>query len=155
MNVRLEYADGSGDFPVDNDYRRIVLVRDPTTFGTTTVASASTLKATKQLTFSSGTGTFTQDETITGGTSGAVGRIVSVSGTTIRYVQLRTENTDGALFETSESITGGTSSATATVATLTDPEVQPDSGDIIYVENRRPINRASDQIEDIKIIVEM
>jgi hypothetical protein len=155
MNVRLEYDDGSGDFPVDNDYRRIMLVRDPYNFGTTTVSTATTLKATKELTFSSGTGTFQQDETITGGTSGAVGRIVSVSGTTIRYIQLRTQNATGAVFATTETITGGTSSATGTVATKTNPEVQPYSGDVIYVENRRPINRASDQIEDIKIIVEL
>ena len=32
--------------------------------------------------------------------------------------------------------------------------MEPDSGDIIYVENRRPISRASDQTEDIKIVVE-
>ena len=29
-----------------------------------------------------------------------------------------------------------------------------DSGDIIYLENRKPIQRDSDQTEDIKIIVE-
>ena len=155
MNVRLEYSDGSGDFPIDNDYRRIVLIRDPYNYGTTTVSTASTLKATNELTFSSGAGTFTQDETITGGTSGAVGRITTVSGSTIRYILLRTDNTVGAVFQTAETITGGSSSATGTVATLTNPEVAPDSGDVIYVENRRPINRASDQIEDIKIIVEM
>jgi hypothetical protein len=155
MNVRLEYDDGSGDFPIDNDYRRIVLIRDPYNYGTTTVSTASTLKATNELTFSSGSGTFTQDETITGGTSGAVGRITSIDGSTIRYILLRTDNTVGAAFQTSETITGGSSSATGTIDTLTNPEVQPDSGDVIYVENRRPINRASDQIEDIKIIVEM
>ena len=59
------------------------------------------------------------------------------------------------MFQTAETITGGSSSATGTIDTLTNPEVAPDSGDVIYVENRRPINRASDQIEDIKIIVEM
>ena len=155
MNVRLEYADGAGDFPVDNDYRRITLIRDPYNFGTTTVSTASTLKATRELTVSSVSGTFTQDETITGGTSGAVGRITSVSGTTIRYILLRTDNSAGQVIEAAESITGGTSGATATVATLVNPEVEPDSGDVIYVENRRPINRAIDQIEDIKIIVEM
>lgn len=155
MNVRLEYADGAGDFPVDNDYRRITLIRDPNNFGTTTISSASTLKATRELTVSGVSGTFTQDETITGGTSGSVGRITSVSGTTIRYILLRTDNSTGAVIQAAEAVTGGTSGATATVATLVNPEVQADTGDVIYVENRRPINRASDQIEDIKIIVEM
>ena len=155
MNVRLEYADGSGDFPVDNDYRRIMIIRDPYNYGTTTVATATTLKSTRELTFTSGSGTFAQDEIITGATSGAVGRITSVSGSTLRYIMIRTDNTQGRSFQTAESISGGTSSASGTIATLTNPEVQADSGDIIYVENRRPINRASDQIEDIKIIVEM
>ena len=34
------------------------------------------------------------------------------------------------------------------------PELQPDHGEIIYVENRKPISRSTDQTEDIKIIVE-
>jgi hypothetical protein len=34
------------------------------------------------------------------------------------------------------------------------PELQPDSGIIIYNETRKPIVRATDQTEDIKIIVE-
>ncbi|MAH43507.1 hypothetical protein CL614_07380 [archaeon] len=34
------------------------------------------------------------------------------------------------------------------------PEFAVDSGDIIYIENRKPISRASDQTEDIKLIVE-
>ena len=53
-NVRLEYADGSGDFPVSNDYRRIGLIRDPYNHGTTTVSTATTLSATKSLTLNSG-----------------------------------------------------------------------------------------------------
>ena len=34
------------------------------------------------------------------------------------------------------------------------PELDRDSGEIIYVENRRAISRASDQTEDIKVVVE-
>jgi hypothetical protein len=34
------------------------------------------------------------------------------------------------------------------------PELQPDSGNIIYREQRKPISRATDQTEDIKVIVE-
>ncbi len=43
---------------------------------------------------------------------------------------------------------------TVFVAGYANPEMQPDSGDVIYVENRKPISRASDQTEDIKLIVE-
>ena len=34
------------------------------------------------------------------------------------------------------------------------PELSRDTGEIIYVENRRAISRASDQTEDIKVVVE-
>ena len=46
--------------------------------------------------------------------------------------------------------TGGS----GTIATLTNPEIQYDSGDTIYVEDRAPISRATDQTENIKLIVE-
>ena len=77
------------------------------------------------------------------------------------------------LFSGSGTVTGASSSATGTpdltadsavslsggnTITFTDgfanPELQPDSGNIIYRENRKPISRATDQTEDIKIIVE-
>ena len=35
------------------------------------------------------------------------------------------------------------------------PEMTRFSGQILYVENRGPVSRASDQIEDIKLIIEM
>ena len=34
------------------------------------------------------------------------------------------------------------------------PEIEPNSGEIIYIDNRGAISRAGDQIEDIKIVVE-
>lgn len=161
MNVRLEYDDGTGDFPVDNDYRRIMLIRDPFNYGTTVISTATTMKATRELTINTAVSTFLEDEIITGGTSGAVGRIINIavgaSTTTIRYIQLSADagNVNGADFATAEVITGTTSLSTGTISALSNPEVQPFSGDVLYVENRRLINRAPDQIEDIKIIVEM
>jgi len=163
MNVRLEYNDGSGDFPVDNDYRRITLIRDPFNFGSSTVATLSTRTASKAMAYSALNGVLLVDRIIRGGTSNAYGRIISIdtAGTTIRYIQERTDNIAGAAFQSGETITmfaadGVTPTAvTFTSGALTNPEIQADSGDVIYVENRRPINRAIDQIEDIKIIVEM
>ena len=34
------------------------------------------------------------------------------------------------------------------------PEVKKNSGNIIYVENRKAVNRSNDQIEDVKLVVE-
>ena len=71
-------------------------------------------------------------------------------------------------FGGNSTITGATSSATGVpdvgssatvnntvfVSGYTNPEMQPDSGDVIYLENRKPISRASDQTEDVKLVVE-
>jgi hypothetical protein len=71
-------------------------------------------------------------------------------------------------FSGSTTITGATSSATGVPHTANSstynntvfvsgyaaPELQPDSGDVIYIENRKPISRASDQTEDVKLVVE-
>jgi len=71
-------------------------------------------------------------------------------------------------FSGNSTVTGATSSATGVpdtansstynntvfVSGYTNPELQPDSGDVIYIENRKPISRASDQTEDVKLVVE-
>jgi hypothetical protein len=40
------------------------------------------------------------------------------------------------------------------IANITLPDFEPFSGGIVYMENRRPIARAADQVEDLKIVVE-
>ena len=37
---------------------------------------------------------------------------------------------------------------------LANPEIKSNSGELVYIENRRLITRAADQIEDIKLVIE-
>ena len=158
MNTRLEYADGSGDFPVAQDFRKIGIIKDPQTYGTGNVATATTLNATKYLNTTSASGTFSNDEYITGGTSGANARIVatSVSGSnvTIRYLQANTLSGNYTAFTSGETVTGASSGATATIGGLANPEAQHYTGEVIYVDQRKAISRASDQVESIHLVVE-
>ena len=154
-NIKLDGAEGSGDFPIDVDYRQIGIIRNPFNHGTTTVATGTTLSANKSLT--TGTvsgGPFVVDEQITGGTSGAVAYVDSISGTTIRYHQ--DASTGFGTFQNSEGLTGGTSNATANItgSGLGNPEIDKHSGQVMYLENRSAVNRASAQIEDIKLVIE-
>ena len=181
MRATLTGAEGD-DILTGNDFRNISLVIDPTTFGTSTVASASTHRQTYAIKLTSVTGTFTGDEKISQATTGAIGRVVEWDSTlSILYYQQErfgdygTNSTTGAYvaFSGANVITGGTSGAVGTpdstadsavtlannnTITFTDgyanPELEPDSGNIIYQENRKPIGRATDQTEDIKLIVE-
>ena len=174
-NIRLTYAEGSGDFPVDNDFRRIGIIQDPYNYGTTTAATASTLRGTAALKLT-GSGDYTVDEeitqTVTGGT--AKGRVVSWDATNgiLKYFQSpdlhthngkvlafdhATNNVTGATSTTARPIDGNQDTALADIS-FTDgkanPEIAPNSGDIVYIENRRQITRAADQIEDIKLVIE-
>ena len=174
-NIRLTYAEGSGDFPVDNDFRRIGIIQDPYNYGTTTVASASTLRGTAALKLT-GSGDYTIDEEITQTVSGgtAKGRVVSWDSTNgiLKYFQspdLHTHNGKVLAFDhATNNVTGATSSTARPIdanqdtaladISFTDgkanPEIAPNSGDIVYIENRRQITRAADQIEDIKLVIE-
>jgi len=163
LNVNLTQAEGSGDFNTSNDFRRIVLMRNPTDSTTSATATASTLDATKSITFTGTPGSFQADEKITQSSSGAVGYVIDYNSTTkvLRYIQPQftdqgiDSNENLTAFTGSDTVTGATSGATGTPTSHdVTPELVADSGDILYVENRKPISRAADQTENIKLIVE-
>ena len=162
LNSRLEYGEGSGDFPTDNDFRQIGVLVNPTNYGGTTLSSASTLKAYKTMTFnSSGFSAPAVDTVIRNASSEskttAVGVVVSVdsSNRIISYLPYPNEAGGITAFSTSETVYSSTSTNHGTLSALANEEVARHSGDIIYLENRTAVSRASDQIEDIKLIVEM
>ena len=123
MQASLEGADGD-DFLTQNDFREISLIVDPTTFGTSTVASATTARNVYAVKFSGTPGTFQVDEKITQATTTAVGKVVAFDSTLkiLYYVQERFAdhgtggtNTGGYIaFSGTTTITGATSGATGT-----------------------------------------
>jgi hypothetical protein len=181
MGVKLEQSEGD-DLTVFNDFREVGIVVDPYNWDSTDVATAATRRQTFAVKFASAPGTaFAIDEKITQTTTGAVGKVVEwdSDNNVLFYVQERfadygIDSTGNYVaFSGTNVITGATSSASATPSSTpsenvtlsggtvlaftsgyANPELEPDSGRIIYTENRRPISRASDQSENIKIIVE-
>lgn len=180
-NIRLTYAEGSGDFPVDNDFRRIGIIRDPYTYGTTTYATVDTLNNLHAVKVVGATAGYQADEIISQTVSGitAYGTVVSwtldTGSTTsgvLKYIQTPDLHAYKGIVRDFASgaspIVGGSSGASGTVDASTNgvllgitinngiglPEIEPNTGEIIYVENRRLITRAADQIEDIKLVIE-
>jgi hypothetical protein len=181
MNATMAQSEND-DITTENDFRRVGLVVDPTNFGSSSVATGSTARQTYALKLTSLSGTFDADERITQTSTGAIGKVVEWDSSLgiLYYQQERfgdygTNGTTGGYvaFSGANQVTGATSGATGTPdagadsavtlaggnsLTFTDgyanPELQPDSGNIIYIENRKPISRSSDQTEDIKLIVE-
>ena len=162
VNSRLEYGE-SGNFTTNNDFRKIGLLTQPL-YSNGDVATASTIDQCVTATVQSWNSTaFQEDETVTGATSGATGKVVDFknNNTTLRLVDVTTGSVvtagyDGIAgsFQTNESITGATSSASANTNGVVGGDLQRFSGDVIYIENRSPVTRADDQIEDVKLIIE-
>ena len=191
-NIRLTYAEGSGDFPVDNDFRRIGILQDPRVFGSASFLSSDTATSLYAAKITAATGNYIPDEEITQTIGGVVskGKVVSwvldtgsTTAGTLKYIQipeLHTHNGVVVSFKATASspIIGSSSGISGTVQTaftgallgstfatgvdpsnpanggLANPEVSFNSGELIYIENRRLITRAPDQIEDIKLVIE-
>jgi len=176
INSRVQY-DENFEFPIDTDFRRIGIVRDPKESSGVS-ATSSTYSALTSIKFpSSTTASFSLDEVVTQANTNAKGRVVSWDPTTkilkvyqSSYEHIQTGAQGGSLpqFSGANAITGATSTASETpditysltVSNLTfttgysRPEIEKYTGDILYVENRRTVSRAVDQIEDVKLVVE-
>tara|TARA_Y100000592_G_scaffold101186_1_gene186564 strand:+ start:10357 stop:11799 length:1443 start_codon:yes stop_codon:yes gene_type:complete len=158
VNSRLEFAEGSGDFPTDNDFRRIGLIQDPFSTGTT-VATDANYAAYHKMTLSSVTGLSVDDiirDANADGSGVAVSRIVSISGNVVSHIPQANSGGTYVNFSATDTVYKGSSSiGTVSSVDSSFPEIVKYSGNIMYVENRGAVTRAADQIEDIKLIIQM
>ena len=174
LNTSLEGTESSnsGDMTVSNDFRKITLIRDPES--SSVAATANTLRATRAVNVAGITGSYVVDEKITQTTTGAIGKVVEWDSTNsiLYYIQTRhtnegiDSNGNQTAFSGTNVITGaGGATGTPTTSTSTInnvvfvsgysvSEIDHDSGDILYIENRAPITRAADQTENIKLVIE-
>lgn len=154
--------DGSDDAIITGqEFRQISLIKNPLVAGVlSTALSLSSLKSMVVSGF--GTTNFAKDEKITGSISGGEGVVVTFDSTTgvLRYIQQSEIGIgldsagDIKAFTTADTITGAVSTASASVESLTVPEMDLYSGEMLYTENRPPIFRTTDQEENIKLVVE-
>jgi hypothetical protein len=169
-NARLEYSE-SNNFTTNNDFRKVGLLAQPK-YANGDFATASVVDQATTVVLTSWNGTqYSADELVTGATSGATGRVVDFTGNnTLRLTDIipagnsTTAGYNGihGYFTNSEVIAANTtgnggSGASATAngsGAVTGGDLTRFSGDILYVENRSPVTRAADQIEDVKLIIE-
>ena len=160
VNSRLEFAEGGGDFPTTNDFRRIGLLQDPQKV-VTGIAADPTLATYKKFTLSSVSGVTVDAIILNAAADGdnvAVARVVAISGNVVSYLPIANSFGGYADFSVNDLmyISGsGTSFGDVDALSSLFPEALPRTGKVIYVENRGAVSRASDQIEDIKLIVQM
>ena len=158
LNTQLTGTEG-GDLTVGNDFRQVTLIRNPKLYGPGAVATAATLKALRYMDFQPTTTVtdYLVDELIVGQTSGAQAYIVEIDAATGYVYYHQNDKTGYTSFIGGENVAGQTSSVNGALEaanSLGTPQVHPGTGDIMFLENRNPINRTTTQIEDIKVIIE-
>lgn len=148
LNVRLD-GNESNTVSTVNDFRKVGLIRDPYTYGTTTRHTGTNVRQTYRYTIPFPTTNYATDETITVGSNTAT---VVEWDSTNKYLYT-TKPLPKDIANATYAV-GGTSGANGLITAINTPGIQPYSGDIIYSEHRSPISRAADQIEDVKLIIQ-
>jgi hypothetical protein len=153
INAKLDGTE-DGKLPVVNDYRQISIIENPLVYGTTNVISNLAFSQVTTLTLGSGSTTtdYTQDEIVYQGSDLAN---ATYRGTVTEWDSanslLKITNISGT--PTAQLIIGNTSTTSRYVSSVTDPDLEPYSGYILYKDNIVAIERAEDQAEDFKIVL--
>lgn len=146
-------ADEGGVLEASNDLRQIALVKDPYLLDSTEVASNSAFFQGQTITVT-GSGDFVQDEFVYQGasleTATYSARVLSWNSVTSA---LKVVDIKGGIPSGGASLTGATSSTTRFIVSVDDKDFQPLSGQVLYMDNIKPITRAADQTENYKIIL--
>jgi len=158
-------GDESGAIPSANDFRQISLIKNPTetdSSDVTTVATDTIYDVTHSLVIDGGADDFAVDDEIEGTSSGAKGIVVEYkldgenSSNSIATIYFNQNPSTG--FDTfdsendyvrlsSETVTGNV------ITAVNPPDLDKYSGEILFLENRTPVSRGSDQIETIRLVI--
>lgn len=161
FNTKPDGTEG-GTFVVNNDFRQLALLKNPTlpdSDGLFTAASGNMLR---KLRFATIGTPFTADHTIQGATSGALAYVDKSDSDQVWFHQ--TETTGFKTFQEGEVVSETDGGGTGTLVSAgfdadtradSDGDFDPFSGEILYIENRAAVQRSVGQVEDIKIIVQL
>ena len=149
----------SGFFTTENEFRQVGLVRDPLQSANANAFYTSDLAdQASKITVREVAGTFQADEVVFQGDTLANSTANGVVIDFLNNNKVRLNQVSGTFVSNStvNSITGNTSGATATIVAngVSSADMKPYSGDILYIENRTNVTRATNQIEDFKIVLE-
>ena len=152
VGITTSFDNDSRDLLTGNDYRQVGLLKNITKYNSTDLFNEATGSGDHVI----GTlspASYDTDDTITTSSNGTY-RVTQKRDTTgngtIDSIYLQEVDSDIAstdtLTNTTKDITG------LTINSLTNPEFNAHSGELLYYDNRKPITRDSDQVETVKLI---
>lgn len=147
LNAKLVGSE-NGILPTTNEFRQISVLKEPLLRGTANVSANTTILQAYKVT-TVGAGSYTNDEFVYQGSSLATasfrGKVLVDNAGEVIIVNTLGSPTTGTLL--------GANSATAKlIVSSDDGELQPFSGQLLYIDNIEPITRSPDQTEDFKIV---
>lgn len=156
ISVKIGDVDSTedGNITANNDFRQLGLLLRPHKYGENTAVSSSnanvSVTAVTQIILTSGS-SYTVDELVYQGTSPNTATFWGyVSDVFTNAVEITTRH---GVPSHGYALIGATSGVSRTVVTHTDPDLEPETGDIVYAENRAPVTRSVGQGELVKIVL--
>ena len=152
VGVTVSFDNDSRDLITGNDYRQVGLVKNITKYGLSSLFD----DATGSPHFIIGVtdpNNYDADDIVESTTGGnfTVAQLRDTTGNGTDDSVYLQENTAGiGSSDTINNLTKGLSNLT--INSLTNPEIDHNSGDVVYFDNRKPITREEGQVETVKII---
>jgi len=163
LTTELAYAEphGNSSMTVENNYRRIMLLRDPL-LADGSVANGIFYQQTYDCSLTSNTATFEPDDvvTVTNTTYTVTGTVVDViknsespQESVVRITNVHDGGRTAAgyvAFANTDTITS--SSVSAVLGTVREPELKTYSGNVLYIDQRVPVTRSDAQLEEVRLV---
>jgi hypothetical protein len=153
INMRVKGSE-EGILPVTNDFRQVSIVRNPWVFGSNTPSANVVINQALSLSVSGVGPDYIMDEQVFQGVSL---QSATFKGTVVDWDTgnsiLRLVNTEGGNPDTSL-LLGNSSGAARFIISVQQPDLQPYTGDVLYIDNIIPIQRSEDQTENFQIVIE-
>lgn len=153
IDTRIKTNEGQV-ITVANDFRQIAIVENPFVYNESNTISNTVISQLTVLTMaeSSSTTNYLEDEWVYQGKNLAN---ATFRGIVVEWDYpnntLKLSNVKG--IPTSDIITGNNSTTTRYVSSIKDPDLQPYSGKLLYIDQIVPIERSDDQTEEYKILL--
>lgn len=151
INTRIK-SDEGGIITANNDYRQVAIIEDPYAYNGTTYMSDLAVNQLTKVTLNGTSAEYIEDETVYQGLSLSA---ATFSGTVVEWESanniLHLSNVRG--IPSSDLVKGTESTAARFLSSITAPGMRRYTGNLLYINNLHPIERASDQVEDFKILI--
>ena len=151
LNVRLRGSE-EGILDTENELRQISILKNPKLRASQSLASNLAYSQTTTIIMDTGISDYLEDEYVYQGPSL---ESASFRGTVASWNSSnnRLELIDVIGNPTTDILTGQTSKVSRLVQSVIARDLEPYSGSLLYIDNIKPIQRASDQTEDFKIVI--